>query len=151
MTFETFIETSSTERKMKKVKQFMNFTTSRRSCCLEDNVDVETTKFLQDIKYFRRLENEFPKVKIYVSKNKIVIEENGSSRQFDEVVSKCRRMLSEIEKSSVALSLGETYIRDVIACDEARDFIQNILLEEKVEAKVTRFSMFGFTRKPLST
>ncbi|XP_028405449.1 uncharacterized protein LOC114528070 [Dendronephthya gigantea] len=110
---------------------------SDRSYCVEDNVDVEKIKFLQDIKYFKRLEDEFPKVKIDVSTDQIMIKENGSSKQFDEAVEKCRTMLSEIVKSSVPLSLGETNIWDVIACDEARDFIQNILIQEKVDAKVT--------------
>jgi hypothetical protein len=102
--------------------------------------DLETINFLQDMKYFTQLRKDFPKVKIDVfDVNYVRIQEkrcHDQNKQFDEVIEKYRKDLSILQKESVAMGLGETNIWDIIVRKEAQNYIQDILVQEKIGAKV---------------
>ena len=103
--------------------------------------DLETINFLQDMKYFAQLRKDFPEVTIDVFAENLVNnvriqEQRRQGKQFDEVIEKYRKDLSKLQKHSVAMGLGETNIWDIIVRKEAQNYIQDILVRDKIEAKV---------------
>ena len=112
--------------------------------------DFEIINFLQDMKYFKKLREEFPKVKIDVStENQVaIVRIEGCAEQFDEVVKKYRsKDLSKLERCSVQMQLGETNICDLIALQEVQNYIQSNLSQEEIEAKVFLSYLFSDDRQ----
>ena len=123
--------------------------TSQRT--LSKTEDFETINFLQDMKYFKKLREEFPKVKIDVStENRVAsVRIEGCAEQFDEVLRKYLKDLSKLERCSVSMNLGETNIWDLIALEEVQSYIQSNLSQEKIEAKVFLSYLFLDDSEPI--